>query len=205
MPRSRAVVDVCLNALGAAPPFPDRGEQLRRRATEAVAEFPDDHLFQFRLACGQRLCGDHADALATVDTALRLLPAIGTRISHALLQEQYLRERDIIEKGLELAAWTTSQQIRWRDQDTANQDLRQTLQTSAVRAVELVTVFTAAIAFAVGSLQITLTGTLPLRDRALLLVLLGAGLLLFALFVIAGTWIINGRHQAEPPERAGST
>ncbi|WP_018500859.1 hypothetical protein [Parafrankia discariae] len=198
VPRSRTVVDVCLNALAAAPPFPERGEQLRRRATAAVTEFPDDHLFLFRLACGQRLCGDHADALASVDSALRLLPAIGTRISHALLQEQYLRERDIIEKGLEFTAWTAGQQARWRDQDTANRDLRRTLQASAIRAVELVTVFTAAIAFAVGSLQITLVGTLPLRDRALLLVLFGAGLLLFALLIIAGTWIVSGRHEPDP-------
>ncbi|WP_261557058.1 hypothetical protein [Frankia tisae] len=196
--RTRAVVDVCLGALAAAPPFPDQGEQLRRRATAAVAEFPDDHLFRFRLACGQRLCGDYTAALATIDAALRLLPAIGTRISHQLLQEQYLRERDIIQKGLELAAWTASQQTRWRDQDTANRDLRRTLQTSAIRAVELVTVFTAAIAFAVGSLQITLTGTLGFRDRALLLVILGAGLLLFAFAIIIGTWIITGRHHPDP-------
>ncbi len=144
------------------------------------------------------MCGDYTDALATIDTALRLLPAIGARISHELLQGQYLRERATILEGLDRAAWSSDQQTRWRDQDTANRDLRRTLQTSAIRAVELVTVFTAAIAFAVGSLQITLTGTLPLRDRALLLVLLGAGLLLFALLTVAGAWIITGRHHSDP-------
>ncbi|WP_250285191.1 hypothetical protein [Frankia sp. CiP1_Cm_nod2] len=207
-PRSRAVVDVCLNALWAAPPFPGQGEQLRRHAAEAVAEYPDDHLFRFRLASGQRMCGDYTDALATIDTALRLLPAIGARISHELLQGQYLRERATILEGLDRAAWTSDQQTRWLDQDTANRDLRRTLQTSAIRAVELVTVFTAAIAFAVGSLQITLTGTLPLRDRAFLLVLLGAGLLLFALLTVAGTWIITGRHhpgpRTTPPDPGGT-
>jgi hypothetical protein len=206
VPRSRAVVDVCLNALWAAPPFPGQGEQLRQRATDAVAEYPDDHLFRFRLASGQRMCGDYTDALATIDTALRLLPAVGARISHKLLQEQYLRERDMIQEGLQRAAWTSEQQTRWHDQDTANRDLRRTLQTSAIRAMELVTVFTAAIAFAVGSLQITLTGAVGFRDRALLLTILGAGLLLFALLIIVGTWVITGRHQpdpgANPPERA---
>ncbi|MCM3922798.1 hypothetical protein ND748_14150 [Frankia sp. AiPs1] len=208
LPRSRAVVDVCLGALAAAPRFPDRGEQLHRHATDAVAEYPDDHLFRFRLASGQRMCGDYADALDTIDTALRLLPAIGTRISHDRLQEQYLRERDVIEKGLDLAELSASQQTRWHAQDAANRDLRRTLQTSAIRAVELVTVFTAAVAFAVGSLPITLTGNLTFRDRALLLTILGAGLLLFAFVIIAGTWIITGRHQpdpaASPPDRTSS-
>jgi hypothetical protein len=205
--RSRAVVDICLNALWAAPPFPGQGDQLRRRAADAVAAYPDDHLFHFRLASGQRMCGEHTDALATIDTALRLLPAIGSRISHELLQQQYLREREMIQEGLDRAVWTSDQHTRWRDQDAANRDLRRTLQTSAVRAVELVAVFTAAIAFAVGSLQVTLTGTLRLRDRALLLVLLGAGLLLFAIVIVAGTWIITGRHDTDtpPPRRRGPT
>jgi hypothetical protein len=198
VPRSRAVVDVCLNALSAAPPFAGQGEQLRQRATDAVAEYPDDHLFRFRLASGQRMCGDYTDALTTIDVALRLLPAIGARISHELLQQQYLREREAIQEGLDRAAWASDQQTRWRDQAGANQQLRRTLQTSAIRAMELVTVFTAAIAFAVGSLQITLTGALTFRDRALLLTILGAGLLLFALLIIAGTWIIAGRHQPDP-------
>jgi hypothetical protein len=207
--RSRAVADVCLNALWAAPPFPGQGDQLRRRAADAVAQFPDDHLFRFRLASGQRMSGDHTEALATIDTALRLLPAIGSRISHELLQGQYLREREMIQEGLDRAAWTKDQQARWHDQDNANRDLRRTLQTSAIRAVELVTVFTAAIAFAVGSLQITLSGALALQDRALLLVLLGAGLLLFAVVIIVGTWILTGRHHPSsattPPDRRRQT
>lgn len=69
------------------------------------------------------------------------------------------------------------------------------MQSSAIRAVELVAIFTAAIAFAVGSLQITLNGTLALRDRIWLLVLLGAGLALFALLIIGGTWLITRTHR----------
>ncbi|NUR30314.1 MAG: hypothetical protein HOV83_31425 [Catenulispora sp.] len=53
----------------------------------------------------------------------------------------------------------------------------------------------AAIAFAVGSLQVTLNGTLKLHDRMWLLVGLGAGLALFALLTIGGTWFITGRGQ----------
>ncbi|WP_256789041.1 hypothetical protein [Frankia sp. AvcI1] len=180
-PRSRAVVDVCLNALAAAPPFPDRGGQLHRRAADAVAAFPGDHVFWFRLACGQRLCGDYADALASIDTALRLLPAIGTRISHDLLQEQYLRERAGIQQRQELAASIAPQQAR--------------AQRLAVRSLELLVVFAVAIVFVVGALRVTLTGTLSFRDRALLLTVLDAGLLLFAFLLLAGIWTLGRREK----------
>ncbi|SBW21607.1 hypothetical protein FDG2_2057 [Candidatus Protofrankia californiensis] len=194
--RSRGVIDVCLNALWAASPFDAQGEQLRQHATEAVTEYPGDHLFRFRLATGQRMCESYDEALDSIDAALRLLPAIGSRVSHKLLQEQYMRERDMIQEGRQRARVAADQQRRWQQQDEANHELQHTLQTSAIRAVELVAVFTAAIAFAVGSLQVTLTGTLGLGDRIVLLAALGGGLLLFALLIIAGTWIITGRRRA---------
>ncbi|GAB3668387.1 hypothetical protein GCM10027589_34820 [Actinocorallia lasiicapitis] len=64
--RTRHVIDVCLNALGAAHPFPDKGVLLRDRAAEAVELFPSDHLFRFRLAVGQRLCDDPDAALLSI-------------------------------------------------------------------------------------------------------------------------------------------
>ncbi|MCK9921021.1 hypothetical protein MXD61_03715 [Frankia sp. AgPm24] len=192
--RTRAVVDVCLNALWAAKRFPERGEWLRRQATEAVAAYPDDHLFHFRLARGHRLCGDYAAALSTIETALRLLPAIGSRISHNTLQEQYLREQESIEEGLLRAAETSEQRARWQRQAAADRDLRRTLSRSSIQAVELVTVFTAAIAFTVGSFPITLSGDLSLGARALLMGILGIGLLLFAVTIVAGTWYLTGQH-----------
>lgn len=193
--RSRHVVDICLNALSAAAPFDGHGQLLRQHAEEAVANYPQDHLFHFRLATGQHMCDQHDAALTSIDTALRLLPAIGSRGSHKLLQEQYLNKRDAIQEGRLRAMWATGQQYRWERQESANTELRQTMQSSAIRAVELVAIFTAAIAFAVGSLQITLNGTLALRDRMWLLILLGAGLALFALLIIGGTWLITRTHR----------
>ncbi|MGH3773842.1 MAG: hypothetical protein ACRDRW_21045 [Pseudonocardiaceae bacterium] len=189
--RSRHVVDICLNALSAAAPFDGQGRLLRTHAEEAVTGYPQDGLFHFRLATGQHMCDQHDAALTSIDTALRLLPAIGGRGSHKLLQEQYLTKRDAIQEGRLRAIWTAEQQRRWERQESANAELRQTMQSSAIRAVELVAIFTAAIAFAVGSLQITLNGTLALRDRIWLLALLGAGLALFALLTIGGTWLIT--------------
>ncbi|WP_189305481.1 hypothetical protein [Streptomyces albospinus] len=72
--------------------------------------------------------------------------------------------------------------------------MERSLHTSSVRAVEVVAVFTAAIAFAVGSLQVTLTGKFPLRDRLCLPAAQGAGLALFALLTVGGTWLITRSH-----------
>ncbi|MGH3930214.1 MAG: hypothetical protein ACRDTF_09590 [Pseudonocardiaceae bacterium] len=189
--RTRHVTDVCVNGLSAAAPFDTQGELLRRYAQEAVNTYPGDHIFHFRLATGQHICGDHDNAMINIDMALRLLPAMGSRGSHKLLQEQYLNRRDAIQEGRLRTIWATQQQQRWEQQETANTDLRDSLRSSAVRAIELVTIFTAAIAFAIGSLQVTLNGSLALRDRIWLLIALGAGLIVFALLIIAGTWFIT--------------
>lgn len=190
--RTRHVVDVCLNGLWVAAPFDAPGPLLRDRAVEAVAEFPDDHLFHFRLARGHRVCGDHEAAIDSIHTALRLLPAIGTRISHKLLQEQYMNEREAIQRERLHARTVAAQQRRWDQQERATVELRQTLQANTVRAVEVVAIFTAAIAFAVGSLQITLQGSLGLADRAWLVGLIGIGLVVFALLIVGCTWYITG-------------
>lgn len=189
--RTRHVIDVCLNGLYAAAPFDAHGEVLRIRAEEAVAAYPEDHIFHFRLAWGRHMCGQHDLALDSIDTALRLLPALGSRGSHKLLQEQYLSKRDAIQEGRLRARLDAEQRQRWERQEQANQELENTLRASSVRSVELVAVFTAAIAFAVGSLQVTLSGTLSLRDRLWLLAAQGAGLAVFALLIVGGTWLLT--------------
>ncbi|WP_189490987.1 hypothetical protein [Streptomyces antnestii] len=186
--RTRYVVDICLNGLQFAAPFEGRGELLRDRATEAVRDHPGDHMFLFRLASGRYMCGEYDAALGSVDEALRRLPATGSRVSHKLLQEQYLAMRNAIQDGLLRAHRDAEQQRRWADQESANRSIEETMRSSTVRAVELVAVFTAAIAFSVGSLQVTLTGTMPLRDRLWLVAAQGAGLAVFALLVVGGTW-----------------
>ncbi|WP_431042798.1 hypothetical protein ACQUSR_13435 [Streptomyces sp. P1-3] len=194
--RTRHVVDICLNGLACASPFDGNGELLLRHAEQAVAAYPGDHIFRFRLAAGQHKCAQHDAALESIDKALRLLPAIGSRVSHELLQEQYRKLRDDIQEGRLRAVWAAEQQLRWERGEAARRELEHTVRSSTVRAVELVAVFTAAIAFAVGSLQVTLNGTLPLRDRMWLLVAQGAGLAVFAALIVGGTWLITrGRHR----------
>ncbi len=192
--RTRHTVDICLNGLAFAAPFPGQGELLRRYAEEAVRAHPGDHMFHARLAAGQHMCGEHDAALENIDTALALLAASPTA-SLGVLQDQYLTKRDAIQEGRLRALRDAEQQRRWERQAAANAQLERSLHTSSVRAVEVVAVFTAAIAFAVGSLQVTLTGDLPLSDRLWLLAAQGAGLALFALLIVGGTWFITrGRH-----------
>ncbi|MFG3041734.1 hypothetical protein ACGFYZ_33010 [Streptomyces sp. NPDC048330] len=111
--RSRAVTDVCLNGLSAASPFDTQGTELRDRAKEAVAVLPDDHGMWYWLAYGQHLCAEHEAACVSIDKALALLPAVGGRGSHELLQEQYRRRRDMIQDGRRHAEMLAARERRW--------------------------------------------------------------------------------------------
>ncbi|WP_411104970.1 hypothetical protein [Streptomyces sp. cmx-4-9] len=187
---SRHVVDVCLNGLAFSVPFDGQGELLRTLAQEAVDTYPDHHMFRFRLATAHHLCADHEQALTHVDAALAMLARHGA-FSRELLLEQYLVKRDAIQEARLRAAREAEHEARWRRQDAANADLERAMHRSSVRAVELVAVFTSAIAFAVGSLQVTLSGTLKLRERLWMLTALGAWLTVFALLIVGGTWLIT--------------
>ncbi|MGW4371637.1 hypothetical protein ACWEKT_39060 [Nocardia takedensis] len=196
--RTRAAIDVALNGLAISVPFDGQGELLRDRATQALSRFPDDFMFHQRLANGQFLCGDHDAALASIDKALEELPAVGWRGSHELLSEQFANHRIAIVNGRIVARLTSDiEQLadEHRTQIVRHErvmtDLAGSVRRSMIRSVELVAVFAAIIAFAVGSLNVTLNGNLGLRDRIWLLITFGSSLLLFALLVVGGTWLIT--------------
>ncbi|MDI3417516.1 hypothetical protein [Streptomyces luteolus] len=230
--RTRHVVDICLNGIQMALPFDDQGEVLSVHAQEAVRDHPLDHMFHFRLACARHMRGDHDAALGSITTALTLLPAIGTRISHELLQQQYLSKRAEILDGRERARFDARQrrrmeeledahqrrlvelesehERRWREleeelrrdkerQEQTQRELVEGTRAATIRAMELVALFAAVIAFAVGSLQITLNGDMSLHDRAWLIAELGGGLLAFAFVITGGTWYITRTRRARQP------
>ncbi|MDI3405319.1 hypothetical protein [Streptomyces cavernicola] len=235
--RTRHVVDICLNGIQMGLPFDDQGELLRSHAQEAVRDHPLDHMFRFRLASAQHMCSDHDEALGSITTALRLLPAIGTRISHELLQQQYLKKRDEILEGRLRARLDAEQrqrmeereaehqrrtveleqrhEQRWQEleaelrrdrdrQEQAQRELVESTRAATVRAMELVALFAAVIAFAVGSLQVTLNGDMSLHDRAWLIAELGGGLLVFAFVITGGTWYVTRTRPARRPDRTGT-
>ncbi|MFC4375021.1 hypothetical protein ACFO5K_13025 [Nocardia halotolerans] len=191
--RTYAATDVVLNGLAASPDFEGRGELLRDRSADAVATYPGRDILHYRLATGRWLCGEYDAAMTDIDEALRLLPAKGWRVSHELLQGQYLARRDAIE-----AARVTDRQARAdreRGQHTEREvgRLAAEVRGTVLRAVELVTVFAAVIAFAVGSLNVALNGNLSRADRIWIVATQGLGLLLFAFLILGGSWFIADR------------
>ncbi|MFD3703931.1 hypothetical protein ACFWUP_12335 [Nocardia sp. NPDC058658] len=197
--RTYAAVDVALNGLALSVEFDGLGVLLRDRATEAVALYPDSHILHYRLAAGRLMCGEHDDALVSIDTALRLLPAIGWRVSHELLQGQYLARREAIEVArvqARRAAAEREDAERIKDEIAK---LAETVRGSVVKVIEGVSIFAAIIAFAVGSLNISLNGNLSLGGRLWIIASFGGGLLLFALLVVGGTWAIV--HRLSRPAR----
>lgn len=193
--RTRHVVDVCLNGLFVATPFDGHGQLLRDRAEQAIAEYPRDHIFHYRLATGLRMCRDFDGALRNIDAALSHLPKAGTRGSHKELLEQYMFERNAIGVARQLSAMADEQAERAARQESDAADLRQTMNSSTARTIEVVAFFVSAIAFAVGALQVTLIGDLPLGDRAVLLAMFGGGLILFAGLILTGVTLINRRRK----------
>ncbi|MGH3312481.1 MAG: hypothetical protein ACRDP3_18160 [Streptomyces sp.] len=196
--RTRATVDICLNALYAATPFEGHGETLRERAEEAVREWPRDHLFRYRLARGQQMCGRLDAALESVDRALSLLPAHGNRGSHKLLQEQYLGRREAILDGRIQAGRHEEQRRQWDRQNAHNQDLARRLESSTFTTVSVVTLFIAAVSFVISSVQLTFAGRLPLTDRAILMAELAGGQLLFAALIIGCTRLLTRPGRGSP-------
>ncbi|MFI9509810.1 hypothetical protein [Nocardia sp. NPDC052566] len=191
--RTRETVDIALNAIAVSVPFDGQGEMLKERAVEAISRYPDRTLFHYRLATGLHMCGEYDAALESIDDALRLLPATGWRVSHELLQAQYLTKQEAILHGRIAALQATAQQEHAQRQERELATLADTMQRTAIRAIELVSVFAAVIAFAVGSLNVSLNGNLRLAERLWIVALLGGGLVVFALLVVGGTWLIVRR------------
>ncbi|MFI6150899.1 hypothetical protein [Streptomyces sp. NPDC051109] len=145
-----------MNGLAFSVPFDGQGELLRQLAQEAVTPI--------LIAA----CSASASALSHVDAAVAMLGRHST-FSNELILEQYLVKRDAIQEARLRAPREAEHEVRRRRQDAANAELERAMHRSSVRAVELVAVFTSAIAFVIGSLQVTLNGNLKLRERLWLL------------------------------------
>jgi hypothetical protein len=194
--RTVHTVDLCLNALSAAVGFDGQGPLLRDRAREALDQWPENHLFAFRFATGLRMCGEYDAALEAVDLALALLPATGSRISHKLLQEQYLSRREMIVENRLRAAQDTAHQARWARQDAAYARVETRLNSTTSHLITMVTVFCAAVAFIISTIQLTYGGDLPLGDRLWLILAQGGVMLGFSGVLIVGTHLLLRHRQS---------
>lgn len=203
--RSLAATDVVLHGLAMSHDFDGRRELLRTHASEAVAEYPDEHIFYYRLATGQWLCGDHESALGAIDAALGLLSVHGGRISHELLQGQYLARREAIEVGREQdrrarAERARAEQERSRavEQDRTLSEqtkhevgqIAESVRGSVLWTVQVMAVFAAVIGIAVGSLSVGLNGSRSFSESLWLVAALDGGLAIFALLTVGGNLVI---------------
>lgn len=162
-------------------------------------------------------------ALELIDDALTKLPPMGERTSYELFQGQYMAKREAIVDSMihhdRIAARDrqVEQERRKRDLDLKAQQERledkivrveQAMdkaddqnRANQVRSVELVAVFSAVIAFAVGAFQVANDDSLGLRDRSLLLLVWGGLNIGFVLLVVGGTWIIARSRDKKPGPR----
>lgn len=196
--RTFHTVDVCLNALAAATPFPGQGELLRDRAREAATEWPEHHLFVFRLAAGLHLCREHDAALEAIDLALALLPAMGARVSVEQFQEQYLARRELILEGRQRAVEQAAHERRWAEQNAAYRRVEARLNSMTHQLITMITVFVTAIAFIISTVQLSYGGDMTLGDRLWLMLAQGGVMLGFSGVLVLGTHLLL-RHREQPP------
>ncbi|SBW28016.1 putative membrane protein [Candidatus Protofrankia californiensis] len=192
--RTRAAIDICLHGIWAARHSPRHGPLLRDRAAQAVATHPDDAVFHARLAAGLRLVGAHEAALDAIDRALRLLPARGARSSHNLLQDQLLRERELIVTGHTLTASISGQQ------PSPDGELAGLIHRYQVFLAVIVIVGIAAVCTAGGGALLLTAGELSLPKRMVgaFSLILSAGMLV-SLFLVRNR-MLHTDHKGEPED-----
>jgi hypothetical protein len=192
--RTHATVDTALNALATAVPFDGQGELLRDRSGEALAGYPGNHLFHFRLAQALHMSGDYDAALPEIDAALERLPATGWRIQHELFQIQFTALRDAIRHSQAQARDFAAQAERLDRQRQEVETIADAVQKQTTQVIVAVALSVAVIAFAWGALNITLTG-LGLGARFALLGGFFAGMTAYAVLVVAGVWFLTARRR----------
>lgn len=186
---------MCLHGLTAAPGFEGRADLLVRLAEEALAEFPDHHLFHARAAAGHFLAGRWDTALEAIDKATAALPANGSRTSHALFQTQYLVQRQDIIAARSHQAMATTQPAHTAVPSADADD------SGSLVRYELLMVTVALTVWALASLPFVASGQLATGEWAILGAEFAAflGLLLVGVVLISTTVRKQTRSESTPP------
>ena len=130
-----------------------------------------------------------------LDNALRLLPATGSRGSHGLLQDQYLRERNLIIDGIGEAERAAAEQKRWDAQEATNQELRRLVRPPLSMLAQQAGLFAVIALILVRELR-KVSASASLHDRLWQEVQLGGSLLVVA--VAAGGIAALDRRRRKP-------
>jgi hypothetical protein len=195
-----AIRDICLHGLWVGNLIPNQGELLLRRCDEYVEEAhrfglrPDNAIVLFRRAGAQRMLALFEESIETIDELLNGLSGSSEFIR--TFSEQIIRERELAQLGLtfeKLRSDVDGAAVRLAEAEgKLNQSearLGEIEHQGLTRNVQIISIFTAAVAFAVGVAGITTkSGNAPL-SAVLISVSLGVGLLgfVFLIFLVTRT------------------
>ncbi|HQU27245.1 MAG TPA: hypothetical protein PLS29_09485, partial [Acidimicrobiales bacterium] len=183
-----AVRDVCLHALWVGSRIPDQGEVLLRycnldaQTAHSVGLKADRVIVLFRKAGALRMLGRYEEAIEILDALVNRLH--GSSEFVRTFSEQVIREREINQLGMSLDGLKSDFDVaRERLEATEEKMKRSEARLGEIehqgltRNVQIISMFTAAVAFAVGIASIsTKTGSSPLA-AVLVSCALGVGLL----------------------------
>ncbi|MBC8090816.1 MAG: hypothetical protein H7Y15_02530 [Pseudonocardia sp.] len=198
-----AIQDVCLHALWVAEHLPEQGRVLLdycRRAEQEALESGDERagpVVLFRKAYALRELADYDSALIAIDTALGDLR--GDNEFVRTFSEQCIRERQLIIVGRDLTRLTTDLEETSGQISAAEHRIEAVVERNSIRSVEVLGLFSAAVAFAVGTSSIGANAASPLAGL-LIAVALGACLLGFSWMIL----FVAGPRVREPAGSRGS-
>lgn len=187
---SSAVADITLHAFWLAFQLEQQGEHLLALADRWLrSAIPETAILHFRRATALRLVGRYDEAIREAEIAMRMIT--GTSEFARTFGEQCLRERELSVAALSIrgAVEDGRQEI-----ERLRTELEEVERRSVTRSIEVVTLFTAAAAFAIGAINVV--GSTAGNPRGALIVLggFGGGLVAFAALIIASLIFLNDRH-----------
>jgi len=207
----RSVQDICMHAIWLADAADNQAELLLEWSL-VVPDNPSS-IVPFRRAKAYRILGQYDRALEEIQRAFDRLT--GNTEFARIFAEQILRERDLVhafqlmnraQGELECAIRDAKEQALdevHNSQASAEARLQELDRNSLVRTIEIVTLFTAAVSFAIGGISIAGGDGLDSDTRLSLLFALGGGLLTFALFIFLAFELVRIRsHNASAPTAA---
>lgn len=169
------VFDIIAHAIWLAKPFDEQGVLLER-VCDAWARIPEgsDIVVNFRRAAALRMQHRYLDAITTIQTVIASIS--GSSEFHKTFAEQCIRERELNVAALALEA---ERKKSVAEIEQVRNELSEYERRANTRTIEVVTLFAAAAAFALGAVSLISSQ----NDPSVVLILLGgygAGLAVFA-------------------------
>jgi len=170
-------------------------------------------LIKFRKAAGYRLSGNFDDAIKSIDEALQLVR--DNSGYGEVFVEQCLREREIctsqrsFQQQLASAKGDLQNATKGfegslnRTKETFQEEMRELEKSSLTRTIEIVTLFSSAVAFVLSTVQMAGKVSNSAADVAPLIILIGTGLASFAgLIVVLMVWSSRRKPEVRTPGSA---